>query len=321
MDQSQSSLYCMCRIGSTVFCVQRLSSAGHQRTKSLYGRSPRSTGGSSTRCSIWPTWKWVWQRQRRSERLEKYLMPQRGMASKIKHQASGTAWILCLRRTPRRPRSRWSIPVLLSPRPSTRTSTPPTTSDNEAKPVHCRQREAEAAATPAKKKVLVFSSGPIRMGQGIEFDYCSGPLGLDPEAAHRLEAILVNNNPRRSPTDLTPATACYFDPLNPRAWTTSSPPKSPNSLVAQFGGQDPPSSYRPSTWTRSACRSWARPPMPYNEKPRTVERFDELLERCSIPRAGPAPSLPNLDEALACRRRDRPARPDASLLRCWAVRT
>ena len=74
--------------------------------------------------------------------------------------------------------------------------------------------ENEAAAAPSRKKVLVLGSGPIRIGQGIEFDYCSvhsvwslKELGCD--------TIIVNNNPETVSTDFDVADKLYFEPLTP----------------------------------------------------------------------------------------------------------
>ena len=67
---------------------------------------------------------------------------------------------------------------------------------------------------PDKKKVLVFGSGPIRIGQGIEFDYCSVHCvwALKEQG---YEAIIVNNNPETVSTDFDTADRLYFDPLTP----------------------------------------------------------------------------------------------------------
>ena len=89
--------------------------------------------------------------------------------------------------------------------------------DNEAAEF-IAEKEAAAAAQgkPKKKKVLVFGSGPIRIGQGIEFDYCSVHCVWTLKK-HGCEAILVNNNPETVSTDFDTGDRLYFDPLNPES--------------------------------------------------------------------------------------------------------
>ena len=64
----------------------------------------------------------------------------------------------------------------------------------------------------SRRKVAIIGSGPIRIGQGIEFDYCSvhGVLALKKE---NIETILINNNPETVSTDFTTADRLYFEPL------------------------------------------------------------------------------------------------------------
>ena len=89
--------------------------------------------------------------------------------------------------------------------------------DNEAAGF-IAEKEAETAAKgePKKKKVLVFGSGPIRIGQGIEFDYCSVHCVWTLKK-NGCEAILVNNNPETVSTDFDTGDRLYFDPLNPES--------------------------------------------------------------------------------------------------------
>ena len=91
-----------------------------------------------------------------------------------------------------------------------------------------------------KKKVLVFGSGPIRIGQGIEFDYCSVHCtwALKEPGARPSSSTTT---PRRSPPTLTPATVCTFDPLTPEAWTTLLPRKSPGPAWSSSAARRPSS--------------------------------------------------------------------------------
>ena len=87
-----------------------------------------------------------------------------------------------------------------------------------------------------KKKVIVFGSGPIRIGQGIEFDYCSvhcvwtlKQLGY--------EAVICNNNPETVSTDFDTGDRLYFDPLTKEDVESIIETEQPYGVVVQFGGQ------------------------------------------------------------------------------------
>ena len=109
--------------------------------------------------------------------------------------------------------------------------------DNEAAGF-IAEKEAETAAKgePKKKKVLVFGSGPIRIGQGIEFDYCSVHCVWTLKK-NGCEAILVNNNPETVSTDFDTGDRLYFDPLNPESVDNIIATEKPDACVVQFGGQ------------------------------------------------------------------------------------
>ena len=87
-----------------------------------------------------------------------------------------------------------------------------------------------------KKKILVFGSGPIRIGQGIEFDYCSVHCVW---ALKKLgyEAAIANNNPETVSTDFDTADRLYFDPLTPEDVDNVLESEKPWGVVVQFGGQ------------------------------------------------------------------------------------
>ena len=92
-----------------------------------------------------------------------------------------------------------------------------------------------SAATPTKE-VLVFGSGPIRIGQGIEFDYCSVHSVW---AFKRLgyETIIINNNPETVSTDFDVADKLYFEPLTAEDVEAVVELEKPWGAVVQFGGQ------------------------------------------------------------------------------------
>ena len=167
--------------------------------------------------------------------------------------------------------------------------------DNEAAEF-IAEKEAEAAAKgePKKKKVLVFGSGPIRIGQGIEFDYCSVHCVWTLKK-HGCEAILVNNNPETVSTDFDTGDRLYFDPLNPESVDNIIATEKPDACVVQFGGQ---TAIKLAKHMDEIGLPILGTPADAIDEAEDRERFDELLERCKIPRA-PGRTVFNLDEALA----------------------
>ncbi len=167
--------------------------------------------------------------------------------------------------------------------------------DNEAAEF-IAEKEAEAAAKgePKKKKVLVFGSGPIRIGQGIEFDYCSVHCVWTLKK-HGCEAILVNNNPETVSTDFDTGDRLYFDPLNPESVDNIIATEKPDACVVQFGGQ---TAIKLAKHMDEIGLPILGTPADAIDEAEDRERFDELLERCNIPRA-PGRTVFNLDEALA----------------------
>nr|WP_317358910.1 carbamoyl-phosphate synthase large subunit [uncultured Tyzzerella sp.] len=95
--------------------------------------------------------------------------------------------------------------------------------------------ENEAIATD-KKKVLVIGSGPIRIGQGIEFDYCSVRSIMSLKDAG-IETIIVNNNPETVSTDFDTSDKLYFEPLTEEDVLNIVEQEKPNGVILQFGGQ------------------------------------------------------------------------------------
>ena len=167
--------------------------------------------------------------------------------------------------------------------------------DNEAASF-IAEKEAETAAKgePKKKKVLVFGSGPIRIGQGIEFDYCSVHCVWTLKK-NGCEAILVNNNPETVSTDFDTGDRLYFDPLNPESVDNIIATEKPDACVVQFGGQ---TAIKLAKHMDEIGLPILGTPADAIDEAEDRERFDELLERCNIPRA-PGRTVFNLDEALA----------------------
>lgn len=100
----------------------------------------------------------------------------------------------------------------------------------------CFDGESEAEATKDRKKVLVLGSGPIRIGQGIEFDYCSVHATWAFSKAG-YETIIINNNPETVSTDFDIADKLYFEPLTPEDVENVVNIEKPDGAVVQFGGQ------------------------------------------------------------------------------------
>ncbi|MDE6518203.1 MAG: hypothetical protein K2L18_10220, partial [Acetatifactor sp.] len=96
--------------------------------------------------------------------------------------------------------------------------------------------ENEATAGQGRKKVLVLGSGPIRIGQGIEFDYCSVHATWAFSRAG-YETIIINNNPETVSTDFDIADKLYFEPLTPEDVESIVNIEKPDGAVVQFGGQ------------------------------------------------------------------------------------
>ena len=96
--------------------------------------------------------------------------------------------------------------------------------------------ENEAEETHPNKKVLVLGSGPIRIGQGIEFDYCSVHCTWA-FAKEGWETVIVNNNPETVSTDFDIADKLYFEPLTPEDVEAIVKLEKPDGAVVQFGGQ------------------------------------------------------------------------------------
>ena len=96
--------------------------------------------------------------------------------------------------------------------------------------------ENEAEKTGDRKKVLVLGSGPIRIGQGIEFDYCSVHCTWA-FAKEGWETVIVNNNPETVSTDFDIADKLYFEPLTPEDVEAIVRLEQPDGAVVQFGGQ------------------------------------------------------------------------------------
>lgn len=131
-----------------------------------------------------------------------------------------------------------------------------------------------------KKKVLVFGSGPIRIGQGIEFDYCSVHCTWVLKD-HGYEAVIVNNNPETVSTDFDTGDRLYFDPLTEESVEHIIETEKPWACVVQFGGQTAIKLTKHLTKLGVKILGTSADSI---DEAEDRERFDELLEKCGIPR-------------------------------------
>lgn len=144
----------------------------------------------------------------------------------------------------------------------------------------CFGSENEADGTTDKKKVLVLGSGPIRIGQGIEFDFCSvhSTWAFEKEG---YETIIVNNNPETVSTDFDIADKLYFEPLTPEDVESIVDIEKPDGAVVQFGGQT-------AIKLTEALMKMGVPILGTAaedvDAAEDRELFDKILEQCGIPR-------------------------------------
>ena len=145
--------------------------------------------------------------------------------------------------------------------------------ENEAKEFIEKQQSG-------KKKVIVFGSGPIRIGQGIEFDYCCVHCVWALKKAG-YEAIIANNNPETVSTDFDTGDRLYFDPLTKEDVRNLIETEKPYGVVVQFGGQ---TAIKLTKFLDELGVNILGTSSDSIDEAEDRERFDELLERCGIPR-------------------------------------
>ena len=140
--------------------------------------------------------------------------------------------------------------------------------------------ETTEAIPSDKKKVIVIGSGPIRIGQGIEFDYCSVHSVLSLEKAN-IETIIINNNPETVSTDFDTSDKLYFEPLTEEDVYNIIELEKPDGVILQFGGQ---------TAIKLANFLDAMGVPVLGTQPKQIdaaedrEKFDEMLEKLDIKR-------------------------------------
>ncbi|MDE5740861.1 MAG: carbamoyl-phosphate synthase large subunit [Oscillospiraceae bacterium] len=144
-----------------------------------------------------------------------------------------------------------------------------------------------------KKKVIVFGSGPIRIGQGIEFDYCSVHcVWALKEMGY--EAVICNNNPETVSTDFDTGDRLYFDPLTKEDVEAIVETEQPYGVVVQFGGQ---TAIKLTKHLSDMGVNILGTSADSIDAAEDRERFDELLNKCGIPRPA-GHTVMNTEEAL-----------------------
>ncbi len=140
--------------------------------------------------------------------------------------------------------------------------------------------ENEVEETRDRKKVLVLGSGPIRIGQGIEFDFCSVHCTWA-FSKEGYETIIINNNPETVSTDFDIADKLYFEPLTPEDVENIVRLEKPDGAVVQFGGQT-------AIKLTEALMKMGVPILGTSaenvDAAEDRELFDAILEECEIPR-------------------------------------
>ena len=144
----------------------------------------------------------------------------------------------------------------------------------------CFDGENEVVEDNSRKKVMILGSGPIRIGQGIEFDYCS-VHSTWAFARKGYETIIVNNNPETVSTDFDIADKLYFEPLTAEDVEAIVNLEKPDGAVVQFGGQ---TAIKLTEALMEMGVKILGTSAENVDAAEDRELFDEILEKCCIPR-------------------------------------
>jgi carbamoyl-phosphate synthase large subunit len=156
------------------------------------------------------------------------------------------------------------------------------------------EQEDEAIINPDTRKVIVLGSGPIRIGQGIEFDYCSvHSVWALREAG--IESIIINNNPETVSTDFDTSDRLYFEPLTPEDVLNIIDKEKPEGVIVQFGGQTAINLAGPLA---AAGVKILGSSVESIDAAEDREKFDQLLTELDIPRPQGA-TVYTADDAVA----------------------
>ncbi|MHB1127759.1 MAG: carbamoyl-phosphate synthase large subunit [Bacillota bacterium] len=152
----------------------------------------------------------------------------------------------------------------------------------------------QEAAEDGERKIIVLGSGPIRIGQGIEFDYCSvHSVWALREAG--VKSIIINNNPETVSTDFDTADRLYFEPLTPEDVLNIIDREKPEGVIVQFGGQTAINLAEPLVRAGVKILGTSREDI---DKAEDRDKFDQLLEKLNIPRPAGGTAF-SVEQALA----------------------
>ena len=157
----------------------------------------------------------------------------------------------------------------------------------------CYEEENEAAHDSQAKKAVVIGSGPIRIGQGVEFDYCSVHCVWALREAG-VKAIIVNNNPETVSTDFDTSDRLYFEPLVYEDVMNIIDEEQPQGVIVQFGGQTAINLANPLAQSGVNIMGTSNDSIDQAED---RERFDAIVERLSIPRP-PGKTVFSVEDAV-----------------------
>lgn len=160
---------------------------------------------------------------------------------------------------------------------------------------HAQEDEVEVSDS---RKVIVLGSGPIRIGQGVEFDYCS----VHSVWALRkmgIEAIIINNNPETVSTDFDISDRLYFEPLTTEDVLNIIDKEKPEGVIVQFGGQ---TAINLAASLEDAGVKIFGTTVEDIDRAEDRERFDEVLEETQIARPE-GTTITSIDEAAEAGRK------------------
>ena len=154
--------------------------------------------------------------------------------------------------------------------------------------------EVSEAEPSDRKKVIVIGSGPIRIGQGIEFDYCS-VHSVQSLARANVETIIINNNPETVSTDFDTSDKLYFEPLTEEEVLNIIELEKPDGVILQFGGQ---TAIKLANFLDSMNVPILGTQPKQIDEAEDREKFDEMLEKLDIKRPK-GKGVWSIEEALA----------------------
>ena len=171
----------------------------------------------------------------------------------------------------------------------------------------------DEVAVSNNKKVVIIGAGPIRIGQGIEFDYCCvhASMALKDEG---IETIIINNNPETVSTDYDISNKLYFEPLTLEDVMSIMDKEKPDGVVVQFGGQTSINLAVPLAEEGIQILGTAHESI---DRVEDRERFTEVLNLLEIPQAEYGIAYSFEDARVGCRENRIPCSGETFLCSWW----